>query len=38
MDEANRKAYVYKNKVLPKKHQSVAQSNDYNKVSFRDRK
>lgn len=38
MEEANKKAYVYKNKVSPKKGQSVAQNMDYNKVSFRDRK
>lgn len=38
MDEANRKAYIYKNKVSPKKHQSVAQNINYNKVSFRERK
>ena len=38
MDEANKKAYVYKNKVSPKKHHSVAQNMDYNKVSFRERK
>lgn len=35
MEEANKKAYVYKNKVSPKKGQSVAQNVDYNKISFR---
>lgn len=38
MDEANKKAFLYKNKVSPKKQQSARQNLDYNKVSFRDRK
>lgn len=38
MEEANSKAYVYKNKVAPKKIQGVVQNMDYNRLSFKDRK
>lgn len=38
MEEANKKAYVYKNKVSPKKAQGVVQNMDYNRLSFKDRK
>lgn len=38
MEQANKKAYVYKNKITPKKTQGVAQNIDYNRLSFKDRK
>ena len=38
MDEANRKAYLYKNKVSPSKQAQVSQDVNYNKIPFRNRK
>lgn len=38
LDQANRKAYIYKNKVSPQKKADVAQNISYNRISFRDRK
>ena len=38
MDEANKKAFLYRNKVSPNKNQSVKQSMDYNQIGYKDRK
>jgi hypothetical protein len=38
MEEANKKAFIYKNKVSPKKFHSVVQDVDYNKIPFKARK
>lgn len=38
MEEANKKAFLYKNRVDPRQHESARREGDYNRVSFRDRK
>ena len=38
MEEANKKAFLYRNKVAPQKQQSARQQMDYNKVGYKDRK
>ena len=38
MDEANKKAYLYKNKVSPTKTPVVSASVNYNKIDYPNRK